>query len=215
MDETSPALQGFFSWELYRRHRTDLSGQYWLGVHREPSSNGAESTWRWINGKELKLSFWNLPGSNVPPAPSSNSDLNCARFDGAKGWLWSETNCKSSLNYICQHRPLSCGKPERPTNATILARSVDIGSLIEYRCSPGNLLVGPNVRTCLPNGFFSEFAPKCKCKSLANCGPLCSFGRSFCSKQFSCVPLHSSRKILQKANFSPKSARSKQVKTKL
>lgn len=164
VDETSPALQGFLSWELYRRHRADLSGQYWLGLQREQKT---DRNWRWINGKELNLSFWKLPGSSdQTPPPTTSSDMNCARFDGAKGWLWSETNCKSSLNFICQHRPLSCGKPERPTNSTILARSVDIGSLIEYRCSPGNLLIGPNVRTCLPNGFFSEYSPKCKCKLL-------------------------------------------------
>lgn len=161
VDETSPALQGFLSWELYRRHRADLSGQYWLGLHREQN---AGDQWRWINGKDLKLSFWNLPGTSNQSPPSSNPNFNCARFDGAKGWLWSETNCKDHLNFICQHRPLTCGKPERPSNSTILSRTNEIGSVIEYRCSAGNLLVGPNVRTCLPNGFFSEYAPKCKCK---------------------------------------------------
>jgi hypothetical protein len=26
-----------------------------------------------------------------------------ARFDGTKGWLWSDTSCGLKLNYICQH----------------------------------------------------------------------------------------------------------------
>ena len=152
VDETSPALQGFLSWELYRRHRNDPNGQYWLGALRDPKN---PSNWKWINGKDVTISFWNLPG---------NRD-NCSRFDGTKGWLWSDTNCNLNLNFVCQHRPLSCGKPERPPNSTILARNVDIGSVIEYRCSDGSLLIGPNIRTCLPNGFFSEFPPKCKCKT--------------------------------------------------
>ncbi|XP_022252141.1 uncharacterized protein LOC106468127 [Limulus polyphemus] len=155
IDETNPALQGFLSWELYRRHRNDPTGQYWLGAVRDPKEH---NTWKWINGKEVTTSFWNLPGSNE----------NCSRFDGSKGWLWSDTNCDLNLNFICQHRPITCGKPERPTNSTILARSFEIGSVIEYRCSPGHLLVGPNIRTCLPTGVFSEFSPKCK---YLECGP--------------------------------------------
>ncbi|KAI1302311.1 Sushi, von Willebrand factor type A, EGF and pentraxin domain-containing protein 1 [Halotydeus destructor] len=149
VDETSPALQGFLSWELYRRHRNDPNGQYWLGAVRDQRKAG---NWKWISGQDVAISFWSLPGANE----------NCSRFDGTKGWLWSETSCKVNLNYICQHRPLGCGKPERPANSTILARSVDIGSVIEYRCGPGNMLVGPNIRTCLPNGFFSDYSPKCK-----------------------------------------------------
>lgn len=151
VDETSPALQGFLSWELYRRHRNDPMGQYWLGAVRDTKN---PVNWKWINGKDVTISFWNLPGTRE----------NCSRFDGTKGWLWSDTSCNSKLNFMCQHRPLSCGKPERPTNSSILAQSVDIGSVIEYKCNDGNMLVGPNIRTCLPNGFFSEFAPKCKCK---------------------------------------------------
>ncbi|XP_017461448.1 PREDICTED: P-selectin-like, partial [Rhagoletis zephyria] len=149
VNQISPALQGFLSWELYRRHKNDKHGQYWLGVVRD-SQNG--NNWKWINGKDVTLSFWNLPGTSE----------NCSRFDGTKGFLWSDTNCASKLNFMCQHRPLSCGKPERPVNSTVLAASTDVGATIEYRCGDGSLLVGPSIRTCLPNGFFSEFAPKCK-----------------------------------------------------
>ena len=41
----------------------------------------------------MSVSFWNLPGG----------DEDCARFDGTKGWLWSDTSCGLKLNYICQH----------------------------------------------------------------------------------------------------------------
>lgn len=151
VNQISPALQGFLSWELYRRHRNDKNGQYWLGVVRDPQQ---PNNWKWINGKDVTLSFWNLPGTQE----------NCSRFDGTKGFLWSDTNCATKLNFMCQHRPLSCGKPERPVNSTVLATSTDVGATIEYRCGEGNLLMGPSIRTCLPNGFFSEFSPKCKCK---------------------------------------------------
>lgn len=52
------------------------------------------NNWKWINGGDVTVSFWNLPGG----------DEDCARYDGSKGWLWSDTNCKASINYICQHR---------------------------------------------------------------------------------------------------------------
>jgi hypothetical protein len=29
--------------------------------------------------------------------------FNFSRFDGTKGWLWSDTSCSLKLNYICQH----------------------------------------------------------------------------------------------------------------
>ncbi|GIY59676.1 sushi, von Willebrand factor type A, EGF and pentraxin domain-containing protein 1 [Caerostris darwini] len=149
IDETSPALQGFLSWELFRRHRNDPNRQYWLGAVRDPRD---PNNWKWINGQDVSVSFWSVPGTKE----------NCSRFDGTKGWLWSETNCNLNLNFICQHKPSTCGKPERPVNSTIVARNFDIGSVIEYKCNPGHLLVGPNIRTCLPSGFFSEFPPKCR-----------------------------------------------------
>lgn len=90
IDESNPALQGFVSWELWRRHLTDVSGQYWMGAVREQHLGG----WQWLGGNEVTVSFWNLPvGSG-----------DCARYDGTKGWLWSDTDCNMHLNYICQHR---------------------------------------------------------------------------------------------------------------
>ena len=128
------------------------------------------------------MSFWNLPGGND----------NCARFDGTKGWLWSDTNCRLNLNFICQHSewnklmkvdailklhmpfvagPLSCGKPEQPPNSTLISAAASgkkneyrIGSRIEYSCDEGHLLVGPSKRSCLHTGFYSEFPPVCRCK---------------------------------------------------
>ena len=69
----------------------DANGQYWLGAIRDETD---PKSWQWINGEEVTVSFWNLPGGNE----------NCARFDGTKGWLWSDTNCGLKLNFICQHR---------------------------------------------------------------------------------------------------------------
>ncbi|KAJ8890830.1 hypothetical protein PR048_010339 [Dryococelus australis] len=128
VDESNPALQGFISWELWRRHRythdsaldytmltacfmfssnihqvspfklsrvyvcrSDTTSQYWMGAVRDPQDR---NNWKWINGEDVSVSFWNLPGGNE----------NCARFDGSKGWLWSDTNCNTNLNFICQHR---------------------------------------------------------------------------------------------------------------
>ncbi|XP_073975293.1 uncharacterized protein isoform X2 [Rhodnius prolixus] len=149
VDESNPALQGFISWELWRRHRTDTSSQYWMGAVRDHKD---KNNWKWINGEDVTVSFWNLPGG----------DEDCARYDGSKGWLWSDTNCNAKINYICQHQPKACGKPEQPPNSTMIADSFNVGATIEYSCDEGHLLVGPNTRVCLPTGFYNEFPPVCK-----------------------------------------------------
>ncbi|XP_049885104.1 uncharacterized protein LOC126380042 isoform X2 [Pectinophora gossypiella] len=149
IDESNPALQGFISWELWRRHRSDSSSQYWMGAVRDPQD---PANWKWVNGDDVMVSFWNAPGG---------SD-DCVRFDGSKGWLWADTDCKARLNYICQHQPKACGRPEQPPNSTMVAESFEVGASVEYSCDEGHLLVGPTVRTCLDTGFYDEFPPVCK-----------------------------------------------------
>ena len=95
VDESNPALQGFLSWDLWRRHKGDANGQYWLGAVRDRED---PKNWKWVTGNPVTVSFWNLPGGND----------DCARFDGTKGWLWSDTNCGLKLNFICQHRECIC-----------------------------------------------------------------------------------------------------------
>lgn len=152
ISESNPALQGFISWELWRRHRSDVSSQYWMGAVRDGSDR---SSWKWVNGEELTVSFWNHPGG----------DEDCARFDGSKGWLWSDTNCNTLLNFICQHQPKTCGRPEQPPNSTMVAlNGYEVGAQIKYSCDANHLLVGPATRTCLETGFYNEFPPVCKCK---------------------------------------------------
>ena len=53
VDESNPALQGFLSWELWRRHRGDPSGQYWLGAQRDALD---PKNWKWISGKTVTVS---------------------------------------------------------------------------------------------------------------------------------------------------------------
>ncbi|XP_075229303.1 uncharacterized protein LOC142328966 isoform X2 [Lycorma delicatula] len=149
VDESNPALQGFISWELWRRHRSDTSSQYWMGAIRDPQDR---NNWKWLGGEDVTVSFWNLPGGNE----------DCARYDGSRGWLWSDTNCNVQINYICQHQPKACGRPEQPPNSTMVAKNFNVGSVIEYACDEGHLLVGPNQRMCLPTGFYNEFPPVCK-----------------------------------------------------
>ncbi|CAK1553966.1 unnamed protein product [Leptosia nina] len=149
VDESNSALQGFISWELWRRHRSDSSSQYWMGAVRDPQD---PENWKWVNGNDVTISFWNAPGGSE----------GCARFDGSKGWLWADTDCQMRLNYICQHQPRTCGRPEQPPNSTIQTESFDVGATVEYACDAGHVLVGPTVRTCLETGFYDEFPPVCK-----------------------------------------------------
>ncbi|KAI5729257.1 hypothetical protein M8J76_000731 [Diaphorina citri] len=149
VDESNPALQGFISWELWRRHRGEANAQYWMGAIRDQNDR---TNWKWLNGDDVTVSFWNLPGGND----------DCARYDGSKGWLWSDTNCNAPINFICQHQPKNCGRPEQPPNSTMLAENFNVGSTVEYSCDEGHLLVGPPSRVCLPTGFYNEFPPVCK-----------------------------------------------------
>ncbi|XP_066600223.1 uncharacterized protein [Prorops nasuta] len=160
VDESNPALQGFISWELWRRHRSDTSSQYWMGAVRDQSDR---TVWRWTgSGDEVSVSFWSLP---------QGTEEDCARYDGSRGWLWSDTPCTARLNFICQHQPRACGRPEQPPNSTMLVKSpatrnraglYEVGATVEYTCNAGSLLIGPSTRTCLDTGFYNEFAPVCK-----------------------------------------------------
>lgn len=60
--------------------------------------------------------------------------------------------------------PKACGRPEQPPNSTMLAPNFNVGSVVEYTCDEGHLLVGPTMRTCLETGFYNEFPPVCKRK---------------------------------------------------
>ncbi|XP_011313896.1 uncharacterized protein [Fopius arisanus] len=159
VDESNPALQGFISWELWRRHRSDTSSQYWMGAVRDPKD---KTVWRWTgSGDEVSVSFWSLP---------HGTEEECARYDGSRGWLWSETPCSSRLNYICQHQPRACGRPEQPPNSTMMVTNAlddpvnnyQVGATVSYSCNSGSLLIGPSTRTCLDTGFYNEFPPVCK-----------------------------------------------------
>ncbi|XP_033332075.1 uncharacterized protein LOC117223728 isoform X1 [Megalopta genalis] len=160
VDESNPALQGFISWELWRRHRSDTSSQYWMGAVRDQKDR---SVWRWTeSGDEVSVSFWSLP---------QGTEEDCARYDGSRGWLWSDTPCTARLNFICQHQPRACGRPEQPPNSTMSvitatdrnsASVYEVGATVEYTCNAGSLLIGPSTRTCLDTGFYNEFPPVCK-----------------------------------------------------
>ncbi|KAK7863652.1 hypothetical protein R5R35_006183 [Gryllus longicercus] len=164
VDESNPALQGFISWELWRRHRSDSGSQYWLGAVRDPADR---NNWKWLGGGDVTVSFWNLPGG----------DQDCARYDGAKGWLWSDTPCDARLAFICQHQPTACGRPEQPPNSTLAAPAgFAVGAEVRVACDPGHLLVGPALRSCLPTGFYDEFPPVCK---RVECGLPASIAHGF------------------------------------
>ncbi|CAL1680659.1 unnamed protein product [Lasius platythorax] len=160
VDESNPALQGFISWELWRRHRSDTSSQYWMGAVRDQKDR---TLWRWTgSGEEVSVSFWSIP---------QGTEDDCARYDGSRGWLWSDTPCTARLNFICQHQPQACGRPEQPPNSTMTVTTTstrtpgsvyEVGASVEYSCNVGSLLIGPATRTCLDTGFYNEFPPVCK-----------------------------------------------------
>lgn len=62
-----------------------------MGAVKDPQD---PANWKWVNGNDVTVSFWNAPGGGE----------GCARFDGSKGWLWADTDCQTPMNFICQHR---------------------------------------------------------------------------------------------------------------
>ncbi|XP_011860951.1 PREDICTED: uncharacterized protein LOC105558062 [Vollenhovia emeryi] len=161
VDESNPALQGFLSWELWRRHRGDTSSHYWLGAVRDQRNR---MSWRWTgSSEEVSVSFWD------PPPGLTEED--CARYNGSNGWLWATISCLARLNFICQHQPKACGRPEQPPNSTMTVirtpsrtsgNVYQVGATVEYSCNEGSFLIGPASRTCLDTGFYNEFPPVCK-----------------------------------------------------
>lgn len=47
----------------------------------------------------------------------------------------------------------------------MIAENFNVGTVVEYACDEGHLLIGPSTRTCLGTGFYNEFPPVCKRKS--------------------------------------------------
>lgn len=87
---------------LINNLRSDSQSQYWMGAVRDAHDR---NNWKWLNGDDVTVSFWSVPASS--PETTSINGGDCARFDGAKGWLWSDTNCNAPINFICQHRSYS------------------------------------------------------------------------------------------------------------
>lgn len=87
-----------------------------MGAVRDPQD---PNNWKWVNGNDVTVSFWNAPGGGE----------GCARFDGSKGWLWADTECEAKLNYICQHRKYLNFGPQCTTRKVFNARDIATGYL--------------------------------------------------------------------------------------
>ena len=62
---------------------------------------------------------------------------------------------------------MDCGTPDQPDDATV-RQSVDttFKSIALYDCEIGYSLVGPEIRSCLESGSWSENVPYCQRKHL-------------------------------------------------
>lgn len=60
--------------------------------------------------------------------------------------------------------PPTCGSPEKAENTTIIGTKRTIGSIIDYVCPDGYMLIGSKSRTCESTGFWSDEPATCKCK---------------------------------------------------
>ncbi|XP_073975480.1 CUB and Sushi multiple domains furrowed [Rhodnius prolixus] len=142
--------------ELERRKPTLKTQLVWIGAHKEPGFT--QRTWKWVNGDVIARPAW---GKDQPN--NYNGEQNCVVLDGGSNWLWNDVGCNLDyLHWICQHKPPSCGSPDKNLNTTIVGKEYSINSTIEYKCPEGHKLVGDPVRQCSPAGFWSGVSPRCK-----------------------------------------------------
>lgn len=73
-------------------------GRTWMGL----SDLNNESTWHWVDGSPLSLSFmkyWN------PNEPNNLGEEDCAEFYGDG---WNDTKCNATKYFICKQSAASC-----------------------------------------------------------------------------------------------------------
>ncbi|XP_045463202.1 sushi, von Willebrand factor type A, EGF and pentraxin domain-containing protein 1 [Harmonia axyridis] len=149
--------------ELERRRNSFKTQLVWIGAQKEP--NKASKIYKWTNGETILSPAW---GSDQPN--NYNGEQNCVVLDGGRKWLWNDVGCNLDyLHWICQYEPSSCGGPDKKENTTIVGTDYRIGSIVQYRCPEGHMLVGEPSRRCLNNGVWSGSAPSCR---YVNCGAL-------------------------------------------
>ncbi|XP_042227899.1 sushi, von Willebrand factor type A, EGF and pentraxin domain-containing protein 1-like isoform X2 [Homarus americanus] len=128
----------------------------WIGAQREP--HFVSRTWRWVDDGVVENPRW---GHDQPN--NYNGEQNCVVLDGGREWTWNDVGCELNyLHWICQFRPTSCGSPDKHENTTVNSQDTSTGSTVTYECPEGNVVLGDSSRTCLPTGFWSGSAPKCK-----------------------------------------------------
>ncbi|XP_044588526.1 sushi, von Willebrand factor type A, EGF and pentraxin domain-containing protein 1 isoform X2 [Cotesia glomerata] len=135
----------------------------WIGAQKEPSITAR--TWRWVDGEIVQKPSW---GKDQPN--NYNGEQNCVVLDGGRSWLWNDVGCNLDyLHWICQSKPSSCGSPDKYENTTIIGTKKAIGSVIQYVCPDGYMLIGNESRVCEVDGFWSGKPPTCK---YVDCGTL-------------------------------------------
>ena len=55
-----------------------------------------------------------------------------------------------------------CPELDRPNNGSVQYSNVVVGSMAEYSCDEGFLLIGVTTRVCQIDGIWSENAPSCQ-----------------------------------------------------
>ncbi|XP_014203613.1 sushi, von Willebrand factor type A, EGF and pentraxin domain-containing protein 1 [Copidosoma floridanum] len=146
------------------RRKSKLKTQLvWIGALKEPSIT--VRTWKWVDGEVIQKPHWGKEQPN-----NYNGEQNCVVLDGGRSWLWNDVGCNLDyLHWICQSKPSTCGSPEKLENTTIVSSKQRVGSVIEYACPSGHMLLGERERTCEPSGFWSGSPPSCK---FVDCGSL-------------------------------------------
>lgn len=65
------------------------------------------------------------------------------------------------LHFLIPTCIVTCSEPKDPTDGFVEYSGLSVGSLAEYNCSEGFLLVGVTTRVCQTNGTWSEDVPMC------------------------------------------------------
>ncbi|XP_037529737.1 CUB and sushi domain-containing protein 3 isoform X2 [Rhipicephalus sanguineus] len=76
-----------------------------------------------------------------------------------------ETGLWSDVEPSCEM--ISCGEPEIPLGGYVIEEDFQVHDTVHYKCHPGHIMDGPDSRTCLRNGQWSDIPPTC---TFVDCG---------------------------------------------
>ncbi|KAL1475197.1 hypothetical protein MTO96_020055 [Rhipicephalus appendiculatus] len=126
---------------------------------RLPRATGGDGPQLYLFDGEMSTPLANMSGVQLKPPPlnvtSVSNRLIVLLLTGAQ----PANDAVVYMEYAA--RPAACPEPATPTNGSLVAYSLGVGSRVAYRCDSGYAMVGEPGAECLPSGEWSASPPQC------------------------------------------------------